>query len=546
MRSSFLSLLPLLGAAGTVSAFECSVDAFQNYFGDNATVLTAEHIPQNGTFNVPSSDIAYPTSPTNLRELCAIQVNVSTSPISNYMFGLFLPKDWNHRFLAVGNGRYAGGINWLDMGNGVNYGFAVVSTDTGHNSSSSGTSWAAGNNERLIDWGYRAMHGSIVLAKGVAKEYYSSDLAYSYYLGCSTGGRQGLKEVEMYPEDFDGVVAGAPAWWTTHLQLSNLKTYLYNYPANASYHIPERLFNVTGDEVLRQCDPQDGVVDNIISDSRSCVFDSSTLLCGAPGRNSTNCLTPAQITTLDKIYNDWVETNQTMVFPQYQLGSEASWAITMGDGSRSTIENSAGYVRHFLGLGDDWDPTSLSYDTVQLSDAMNPGNATANDFNIAPFQARGGKLLQYHGMADGAIATGSSVMYRENVERTLIPQGVDLDSFYRFFLVPGMMHCMQTPENMEAPWYFSGGNQASYLAAGTGVSGVPGYRDADHDVLLAMVRWVENGTAPEHIIATKYKDDDPQKGVHRQRPVCMYPKQATYDGEGDVNDPDSWACKLLY
>ncbi|KIK57117.1 hypothetical protein GYMLUDRAFT_229814 [Collybiopsis luxurians FD-317 M1] len=530
----------LLASVASISAFDCSVDALQEAIGSEGTVVLAQTVEQNGTFTVNT------TSVTNLPALCAAEFNVSTSSVSSYLFGIFLPTDsWNGRFLAVGNGGYAGTISWASMGTGAAYGFAVVSTDTGHTASSTfgDTSWAAGNPEKITDWAYRALHGTVVNGKAISKAFYGEEHKYSYYRGCSTGGRQGLKEAQDFPDDFDGIVAGAPAWWTTHLQLWNLKTLLYNAPSTASYHIPTDLFDVIADEVLKQCDPQDGVTDTIISDSRACIFRPETLLCVSS--NTTDCLTSPQLDTLYHIYNDWVENNQTFVFPHFELGTEQYWSSGIGDGSDDTLASQAGFVQDFLGLGDSWSPYNLDWDIVALSDKMNPGNATAGNFDLSPFYNKGGKLLHYHGMSDGSIATGSSLYYREHAYRNMTSQGITVDDFYRFFLVPGMGHCSDTPTNVNAPWYFAGSEQS--VGSGT-VSSVPGYEDAQHDVLLAMMAWVENGTAPEYIIATKYNNDtDPLgEGVYRQRPLCMYPKQAKYTGSGDVDTPESWECQSLY
>lgn len=434
------------------SAFECKPSAFEAHLPSNARVAYTRDLPYNSTFEVPLSDIAYPISPQGLKALCAVQVNVTSSPTSAFSFGLFLPEDWNNRFLAVGNGGFAGGINWLDMAAGVGYGFASMSTDTGHNSTSGDGTWAYNAPEKRIDFGYRAMHGSVELAKVLTEAFYSSGIDYSYYSGCSTGGRQGLKEVEMYPDDFDGVLAGAPAWWTAHLQPWTIKLALYNLPTTADYHIPASLFPAIGAEVLKQCDIQDGRADNIIMDPNGCDFEPETLLCGPGVTNQTEagCLTAAQIGTLYSIYNDYVDVNQTFVFPHLELGSEAQWPVLLG----TPMPNPLGYEypQDFLDLGPDWNYTNFDYSIVQLADQTDPGNCSATDFDISPFQAKGGKLITYHGYSDGLIPTGSSLYFYKEVLKTLYPKGIDLDNFYRHFPVPGMQHCALTPPDMNAPW----------------------------------------------------------------------------------------------
>ncbi|MCJ1392106.1 hypothetical protein MMC18_004973 [Xylographa bjoerkii] len=517
-------------------AYQCTPSAFANVLPANASILYAIPNGPNSTFGNPYNP-GYPTNATNLPPFCAVLVNVTSSSTSSFTFGLFLPTQWNDRFLAVGNGGFAGGVNYLDMGAGLQYGFAVISTDTGHNSSSFDISWALNLPEKKIDWGYRAMHGSIVLAKQLVTAYYDCPIRYSYYSGCSTGGRQGLKDLELYPEDFDGVLAGAPAWWTTHLQTWTIKLGTYNLPVNASSHIPVSLFPVISAEVFRQCDGLDGLVDGIIVDPRRCDFYYEALLC-TPTSNASACLTSPQIDTLYHIYNNYVDTNQTFVFPHLELGSEGQWPVLLG----GTAPNALGteYVQYFLLNDPSWPYTDFSYAIVQLADAEDPGDPNADDFDLAPFHARGGKLLQYHGLSDALIATGSSVYFYTHVLRTLLPQGIALGDWYRFFLVPGMQHCGGSVNN--APWYFAGGGQAGML--GTGVHSVPGFEDARHDALLALMAWVEEGTAPDAIVATKFKNDTVAEGVVRQRLLCPYPSTAVYKG-GDVNSAASFNCSAV-
>ncbi|KAF2864781.1 feruloyl esterase B precursor [Massariosphaeria phaeospora] len=532
---------PLLGFSalfGAVQALDCSPSAIQSALPSNANVNFAYPLQAGSTFEVPEGDTGYPTNPVELPALCAVSVQVESIGDSTYGFGLFLPEDWNGRFLAVGNGGVAGGVNWLDMGPGTRYGFATMSTDTGHNSSMIDGSWAYKQPEKIENWGHLAMHGSVVTAKGITAAYYGKDISFNYYAGCSTGGRQGLKEAERYPEDFDGIIAGAPAWWTSRLQTWTVKTALYNLPTTADYHIPPALFPVIAKEVLKQCDPQDGLIDTIISDPTGCNFRPEELLCGA---NSTDasCLTSPQISTLYKFYTDSVGGNQTFLFPHVNLGSENLWFIMFG-----AAPNPLGteYPRYFLGLGPDWSPYDLNEDVQRLAD-LDPGDATVK-YDLSAFHGKGGKILSYHGMSDALIPTGSLTYFYNQVHRTLKPRGIELDSFFRAFLVPGMGHCSGTFPSTNAPWYFAGPNQAPSL--GPAVHGVPGFEDKDHDVLLAMMAWVEEGDAPERIVATKYVDETSHDAVMRQRPLCMYPKQAKYEGSGDVDDASSWECKLLY
>lgn len=385
------------------------------------------------------------------------------------------------------------------------------------------------------------MHGSAVIAKQVTAAYYSQNVSYSYYSGCSTGGRQGLKEAELYPEDFDGIVAGAPAWWTAHLQPWTARIALYNLPATAEYHVPAALFATVNAEVIKQCDPQDGLADNIISDPKGCNFRAEALLCGASSdSNGTNCLTGPQIDTLYNIYSDYVAENNTFVFPALWLGSEGQPALITGNAPNPLGTD---YVKYFLSKGPSWNYNDYNDDIIALSDSINPGNATVG-FDLSSFHNKGGKILSYHGMSDPLIPTGSTPYFYNHVTRTLASKSIDINSFYKFFLVPGMGHCSGTQPAMNAPWYFAGPNQPPALAPT--VYSTPGFEDEEHDVLMAMMAWVEKGRIPEYVVGTKYLNDTTHADVMRQRPLCMYPKQAKYSGTGDVNSASNWECRGLY
>lgn len=462
-------------------------------------------------------------------------MNVTSSDSSAFEFGLWLPLDaWNDRFIAYGNGGFIGEVAFDDMSTGLDYGFAAVSTNTGHNSSFTGEDgvWALNAPEKRTDWGWRALHESVKLDKKLTEKFYDSYIEYSYYAGCSTGGRQGLKSLQMFPDDFDGVLAGAPAWWTTHLQQWNLKVATYNLPNDASHHISEDLIGVIADEVFRQCDDVDGLKDGIIMNPYACNFTSETLLCGSSS-NST-CLSADQIDTLHKLYNDWVEVDQTFVFPHLTYSSEAQWqqAIITDDESNP---NGIAYARYFLYSDPTWPWEDLDYSTIELAEETDPGDATANDFDLRPFMERGGKLIHYHGLSDGSISVVSSIYFYNQVLKLLQPKGVNLSEFYRFYLLPGMEHCGGGVN--DAPWYISGPNQARSLSS----TPLDEYNNPTHNALLALMAWVENCTAPNEIVATKYTDDDPSLGVTMQRPACPYPQEAKYIG-GDQNEPTSFEC----
>ncbi|RYO93370.1 hypothetical protein DL766_000760 [Monosporascus sp. MC13-8B] len=513
--------------------------AFSEILADvpEASINYVGRVPGGGSFGIPS--LAFPGNATDLPAVCAASVNVRSSPDSSYNFGLFLPDTtWNERFLATGNGGFGGGINWPDMGRMTQYGFATMSTDTGHNSTAGDASWALNAPETINDWGHRAMHGSVALAKSVVEAYYGSPggIRYSYYASCSTGGRQGLREIQLHPDSFDGIAVGAPAWWTTHLAAGTLMMPLNNYPDDDPKHIDGSLFGAIEAEMLRQCDPQDGVVDGIVSDPFGCAFDFEALLCDASSSSSAECLMEEQLETARATYSDLAFDGgePLFVFPGLPLGTSPGFMLG------GFTHYGYGLFRYFVHNDSAWDYTLFARTDVERADEIDPGRAGADDFgSLARFADRGGKILMYHGAADSLISAGSSLFFYDAARKAMASSGgggAGVDDFFRLFLVPGMEHCSGSAA---APWYIAGGSQA---LAGTTHS-VPGFMDADHDVILAMMKWVEEGSAPEKLVATKFKDDNAAAGVQSQRPLCVYPRQAKYRGTGDVNVPQNWECE---
>lgn len=533
--------------AAAASLSSCFPDTFSSILSShNATVLSAVPLANGSTYGEGAADIPYPTNPTNLPALCALTINVTTSPESNFRFGLFLPTStWNGRFLTVGNGGFAGGINWLDMGAGVRYGFAVVSTDTGHNSSSSDITWALDAPEKREDFGWRAIHGSTVLGKALTEAFYGNgnetSIKYSYYSGASTGGRQGLREAQYDSEAFDGLLIGAPAWWTSHLQSWTTRLGKLNLPSNASNHIPATLFGAIGDEVISQCDAVDGVLDGIVSAPEQCNFDATALLCGTGTTNSTDCLTQEQITTLKNIYADYLTApDNKFAFPGLELGSESQWTVLLGGDAPNNLGDE--YIQNFLLNDPDWTWEEYTDDLLWQADAQDPGNCTADHYEaMAAVRDGGSKIILFHGTSDGLIATRSSNVFYNRVTSALgNSSSTNMQDWFRYFLVPGMQHVSGTA--IDAPWYFAQPNAAADL--GTDIYSTPGFEDAQHDALLALMRWVEEGTAPETIVATTWVNTtDHESGVLRQRPLCPWPQRQVYDGVGDVDSAESWGCE---
>ncbi|PYH95299.1 feruloyl esterase B precursor [Aspergillus ellipticus CBS 707.79] len=534
-----LNLLPVLAAlavgasAGSANNnLTCSSSFFSSIIPSNATLNYVNHVPQNGSFG----DRWANENATALPEGCAVSVNVPSSNVTGYNIALFLPTSWNTRFMATGSGGYGGYTSWSEMSRLAQYGFAVISTDTGHSSGEPDGRWAYHHPEMVIDWAWRALHGSVVIGKDLTASYYDQPAEYSYYSGCSTGGRQGLKEIQAFPEDFDGALIGAPAWDISVLAPFVAWFGAQNSPLNSSHHLSYDLVSALRSEIVRQCDPQDGLTDGIIMDPRACDFRLEAMLCKSSS-NSSSCLTPAQMETARRLISPWVDVNATYVFPTFPLGADLHIASFDNPSATGTQWGSLGtdWIQYWvLNQSESIDWVNLNYyDVTELSASINPGDAVAG-VDISKFQQRGGKIIHYHGYADEFIPTDHSRNYYDHVNQVFAQSGVDLDDFYRFFQIPGMAHCYSSDT---APWYIAG----SLQNLDDNSFGVPGYDDRHHNSILALLAWTEKNEAPDYLIPTKYNNDTASQGVEIQRPVCPYPKKARYTG-GDVKSPDSWKC----
>ncbi|KAH9436064.1 hypothetical protein MCOR02_004973 [Pyricularia oryzae] len=545
----------------------CDPAVLAAFLPSNAAIENVTSVQQGGTFGEGKANRWVSADPTGLPALCAVIVNVTSSPSSSYRFGMFLPSSpsssseaddkassgsWNGRLLTTGNGGFGGGIGWLFMAEGARRRFAVIATDTGHNSKSTEVAWALNEPEKRTDWGWRALHGSVEIGRNLTRGFYGEEAKYSYYSGCSTGGRQGLRELQMNPEAFDGVLVGAPAWYTTHLNTYAAKTGQFiNQPETPGY-IPAEMFSVIGKDVVRQCDADDGVEDGIVSLPDQCVPDLQRIRCDNRAANQSTCVNEAQLEMVNEIYEDWrcdedSETcpsanpgaDPTLLYTALSPGSEGQWAELYNRTEPTAY--GLGYVRYFVYGDENWD--WKRFDDEQLvRDAMrlDASGAEAVEYDISRFQDRGGKLIMYHGDSDGIVPVRGSNLY---YDRTLEAMGEErMDGFFRYFRMPGMHHCLGT--SMDAPWNIGAWGQST--AFGTnGTASVPGFEDPDHDALLALVEWVEKGRRVDKLVATTWNTwNNVSTGVRRQRPLCPWPARAVWDGDGDVNAAESWACRV--
>lgn len=523
----------------------CTVDFFSRIVPSGVLIERAQHVT-TGSF-VEVGNLGYPSMAAGLPPLCVVIVRNETA---NYRFGMFLPDTWDSKLLVIGSYSFLGGINWLDMGAGVQYGMASLSTDTGHNSGQGDLTWAT-TQQLQVNWAYQALEGSIILGKSLIQTYYSNKaIAYSYYSGCSTGGRQGLKQIQRDPDMFDGALIGAPAWDTKDLMPWVSKLATWNLPEDADGSLNDtNLLSRLQAEVLKQCDSLDGVQDNIVSSLSACRehFDITQIRCDVT-TNKTSCWSQAQIETAQKMYSDYITDGGDFVYKGLDYSSEDGWGTYLlpadpNDSNNVRRNFDAQYERTFMGYGSGWQITSYNDSVVndaRVRDA-NSVQASADQYDLGTFRNTG-KIIMYGGLADAVVPVQHTTLY---YNRTVEAMG-NIDNFFRYFQIPGMAHCWGTPDNVKAPWMMGGAGQAAQMPPYNSGHSVPlGYNDTAHDALLALMDWVENGNAVSQIIASDFNFTDSTYQtivMHRQRPICPYPQTARWDGQGLQDDASSWRC----
>lgn len=441
-------------------------------------------------------------------------------------FAVKLPTKWNERFYMVGGGGYAGVIGHGPMNAGLQKGFATASTDTGHDAAKEPLATFARRTpdnphaeRKILDYAYLAVHNTAVVARQIIKTYYGNGPRYSYWVGCSTGGRQGLMEAQRYPEDFDGYVIGAPVLKISHEQLRGI----WNAQAVSSGPgmIAVAKLPMLAEAVYRKCDGVDGLPDGVIDDPRRCPFDPARDLPKCPvDADGADCFTSAQIAGLKKVYGGVRTSTGKLLYPGQPIGAEIAVPLPNGQTRSGWIgsigaEPGAGlafgetfmrYMAHNPPLGPDWSYKSFNFDSdpqklaaiSAIIDAINP--------DLRVLKKRGGRIIQYHGWADALVNAQMSVDYYESVLKKMGEK--QTKEFYRLYLVPGMFHCAGGVGCDRADWF------------------------------TPLVEWVEKGVAPDAIIGSRVEKGE----TVRTRPMCAYPEVARYKGAGDRSKAENFTC----
>lgn len=469
----------------------------------NTSVTLAQAVPA-GEF-VPPGAAGGPPGGSIYKDLpsfCRVAATIKPTSDSDIKIEVWMPlSGWNGKLQAVGNGGWSGAIGYPALARALGRGYATAGTDTGHSGGSA--SFALGHPEKLIDFAYRSEHEMTVNAKAIIAAFYGERPRFSYWNGCSSGGKQGLKEAQRFPGDFDGIIAGAPANNWTHLMVSGVWMGQATLKDPASL-VPKSKYELIHKAVLEACDGRDGVKDGILEDPVRCHFDPKVLEC--KNGDEATCLTAPQVEAVKKIYGPSRNPRTgAEIFPGLEPGSELGWAAMVGGPKPFPITED--HFKYVVFKDPNWDFRSLNFDSdVALTDKLDNGLLSATDPNLKDFLAHGGKLLLYHGWNDQLIAPRNTINYYQSVVSAM---GADkVKDSVRLFMAPGMNHC----------------------AGGDGPN--------SFDTVSVMEQWVENGKPPDQIVASHTTNG----AVDRTRPLCPYPQTAKYKGTGSTDDALNFVC----
>jgi tannase/feruloyl esterase len=467
----------------------------------NATITHTEAVPA-GPFTPPGAEGG---ATAQLPAFCRVAATLKPSSDSDIRIELWMPTaNWNGKLQAVGNGAFNGNIPYPAMMAALRRGYAATGTDTGH--MGGGAEWGLGHPEKVVDFGWRAVHEMTVAAKTLVTAHYAAGPRYSYWNGCSAGGRQAMKAAQRFPQDFDGIIAGAPGLdWTGRAAQAVRVARVTEASEAARLLQPQR--ELLHRAAVKACDALDGVTDGLISRPESCKFDPGVLACSA-GSDGASCLSQAQVETARLTYSTAVNPKTKREIAGLLPGSELGWT----DLGWTVSARATGLDQfRYLVFGDRaWNIQKFNFESdIARAEEADRNTINALDANLKPFVGRGGKLIQYHGWSDPQISPANSTQYYKRVVETL-GGSANLHNSYRLFMAPGMGHC--------------GGGEGPNT----------------FDMVAALEQWVEQGKAPDRILATHSTDGK----VDRTRPLCPYPQMAVYKGGGSMDAAENFECRV--
>jgi len=535
-RHSVALALSIAFAGSAHAASECA--GLVDVKSEATTIASASAV--SGASSIGGAHVAVP--------FCRVEGVARPSADSAILFEVWLPSSidrWTGRLKVDGTGGYAGAIPYALLAQDIGDGFVTAGSNMGHDGGES-AAWTVDHPEKVKDWGLRAHYYVATAAKALAAAYYGKPVRHSYFEGCSNGGRQAMMMAQNYPELFDGIVAGAPSMFYPDLLFWLLWSGKQQIPeAGKPPVLSDAKRALVTKRILERCDGIDGLVDGQITNPRACTFDIDTL-----GPSGDNTLTAAELAVVKGMYGGTRSGSGVQRYPGAKPGSESDWIPLFADNGGYGV-----FIEHFVYSrnvpGFDWRREldfSKVYDEAKAK--LTPFTAAPSP-DISAFARRGGKLLHFHGWNDPVVTPDGSIDYlyaltqferfrdlpKAEFDRAidaLTPQDVatsgealleKVRQYHRLFMVPGMGHCSLSGAG---PRWISGGAAEPPAAL----------RDADHHVVGALMKWVEQGVAPERIIATRVEGGK----VVRQRPICAYPAQAAYKGSGDVDDAANFTC----
>ena len=490
-------------------------------------ILSAQLIPA-GQLYILGAPAGYFAS---LPEFCRVVAEATPSSDSDIAIEVWMPLNgWNSRFLGTGNGGFGGTLDYSQMANALLYGYATAGTDAGHVSTAdANASWALGHPEKVIDFGYRAVHEMTATAVALIQDFYSKAPTHKYFFSCSDGGREALMEAQRYPLDYNGILAGDPANDWTGL-LANGAVDLLALTAHPTTYISAAKLPAITAAVLAECNQ--GVETGYLNNPPDCHFNPQIMLC--KGAETDSCLTQPEIATLQQIYSGTKTSTGVTVFPGLTPGGEAAgassgwagWITGSSPGVSGMAEYVESYYADMVYSDADWNYKDFNLTeglAVSLSTTGNEVNAV--NPNLTPFHDANGKLILYHGWNDAAISPYSTIDYYDSVVAAL-GQGV-ANQTLQLFMVPGMDHCGGGP----GPTNFGAGGPGPDTIA----------YDEHHSIYKALEAWVEDGVIPQQIQTNGTTEYNGQT-LYISRPLCAYPLIAKYSGSGSQNQAANYTC----
>jgi feruloyl esterase len=503
-------LLALFLPLGQSAAFQTT--ALQGTACADLAALTIPDVTINAATAVAEGAFTPPGSRTtlNLPAFCRVEATARPTSDSEIKIEVWIPAGtWNGKFQGVGNGGYMGSISYPAMANALRRGYATASTDTGHTGDD--VIFGKGHPEKVIDFGWRAIHLMTDVAKLVVRNATGRFAEKSYFVGCSSGGHQAMSEAQRFPADYDGIVAGAPANNRIRQTFGFAHAWSATHRPDGTAILDQAALSLITKSVVAACDAGDGLKDGLVEDPRKCAFDPAAIVCKAPVTPG-GCLTAEQVEAVKKVYEGpkSARTGEP-IFTGFPRGSEAfgdaaiqSWRQYI---TSPREPSRIGVFRYFLFHDENWKLSSLDYDRDLAYAEERIPHLAAVDRDLTPFKKRGGKLIMYAGWMDPVVPPQDNVAYYEAVARTLGGYDKTRD-FFRLFVAPGMGHC----------------------------SGGPGPNT--FDALTALEQWVEKGVAPDTLLATHSTGGK----VDRTRPLCPYPQVARYKGTGSIDEAANFSC----